>query len=185
MLFAVVASKQKATVPLLQFLVPQSCEHGLLCLDGREVGNGEELGHPNPPPPPSPGPRIGRRSFSRDSGFAVQPESHPKFHAAVDNRLTCSSHITVGQFGPVEASSLLGTSARPHALGSVSRRFSLMVAIVKDVPSVCAPQRPGKSVAGTGTRVGRSAHGRTSRKHNKPVQLNAHSRLCFRPPAIG
>ena len=52
MLFAVVASKQKATVPLLQFLVPQSCEHGLLCLDGGEVGNGEELGHPNPSPLP-------------------------------------------------------------------------------------------------------------------------------------
>ena len=50
MLFAVVASKQKAAVPLLQFLVPQSCEHGLLCLDGGEFGNGEELGHPNPPP---------------------------------------------------------------------------------------------------------------------------------------
>ena len=52
MLFAVVASKQKAAVPLLQFLVPQRCEHGLLCLDGGEVGNGEELGHPNPSPLP-------------------------------------------------------------------------------------------------------------------------------------
>ena len=152
-------------------------------MEGR-LGTARSLATPIPPPSLSPGLIIGRRSFSRGSGFAVQPESYPKFHAAVDNRFTCSSHITVGQFGPVEASSLLGTSARPYALGSVSRRFSLMVAIVKDVPSVCAPQRPGKSVAGNGTRFGRSAHGRTSRKHNKPVQLNAHSRLCFCPPAI-